>query len=81
MSKSNEPVYYQHFVMHMKNGEKVDFYEDYDIPDEKGIIGAFTRAFTRGEKKTLQANGHMFSYIVPFDQISFIEIADVEVVG
>ena len=77
MSKSNEPVYYQHFVIHMKNGEKVDFYEDYDIPDEKGIIGAFTR----GEKKTLQANGHMFSYIVPFDQISFIEIADVEVVG
>ena len=50
MSNNNEPKYYQHFELHMKNGEKVDVYEDYDIPASKGIIGQFKR----GQKKYLE---------------------------
>ena len=34
----NEPKHYQHFELHMKNGEVVSVYEDYDIPYEEGLI-------------------------------------------
>ena len=66
--------YYQRFEVHMKNGEKVDVYEDYDIPVKKGIIGEFIR----GQKKFLEANGNLCSLVIPYDQISFIAISDVK---
>lgn len=74
MSKSNEPKYYQHFELHMKSGEKVDVYEDYDIPAEKGIIGQFKR----GQKKFLEIGDLFCGFIIPYDQISFIAITDVK---
>ena len=46
----NEPKHYQHFELHMKNGEVVSVYEDYDIPYEEGLIGDFKR----GKKKFLK---------------------------
>ena len=73
MSKQSEPKYFQHFELHMKNGEKVDVYEDYEIPAEKGIIGQFKR----GQKKYLEIGDLLCGYIIPYDQISFIAITDV----
>lgn len=73
MSNNNEPKYYQHFELHMKNGEKVDVYEDYDIPASKGIIGQFKR----GQKKYLEIGDLLCGYIIPYDQVSFIAITDV----
>ena len=43
MSTPNEPKYYQHIELHMKNGEVVHVYEDYDIPVEDGIVGDFKK--------------------------------------
>ena len=69
----NEPKHYQHFELHMKNGEVVSVYEDYDIPYEKGIIGDFKR----GKKKYLEVPDMLCGYVIPFDQIAFIAITDV----
>jgi hypothetical protein len=57
----------------MKNGEKVDVYEDYDIPASKGIIGQFKR----GQKKYLEIGDLLCGYIIQYDQVSFIAITDV----
>ena len=58
----------------MKNGEKVDVYEDYDIPAEKGIIGQFKR----GKKKFLEVPDSFCGFIIPYEQICFIVVAEVK---
>lgn len=74
MTMQNKPKYYQHFEIHMKNGEKIDVYEDYEIPAEKGIMGEFKR----GKKKFLEVNDFICGFIIPYDQVSFIAITDVK---
>lgn len=73
MDISNEPKYYQFFDLHMKNGKVLSYAEDYDIPAEKGIIGQFKQ----GKKKFLEYGDLFQSYIIPFDQISFIVATEV----
>ena len=70
----NDPKYYQHFELHMKNGETINVYEDYDIPYEDGIIGDFKK----GKKKFLEVNDLLCGFVIPFEQISFIAILDVQ---
>ena len=75
MSAPKEPEYYQHFELHMKNGEVIDLYEDYNIPVNEGIVGDFKR----GKKKFLEFGDRLFCfYTIPFDQISFIAMTDVK---
>ena len=73
MSTPNEPKYYQHIELHMKNGEGVHVYEDYDIPVEDGIVGDFKKK----KKKYIEWGDLFVGYVIPLDQISFIAITDV----
>ena len=73
MSTPNEPKYYQHLELHMKNGEVVHVYEDYDIPVEDGIVGDFKKK----KKKHIEWGDLLVGYVIPLDQISFIAITDV----
>lgn len=75
MSKATFPESVQYFELHMKNGEVLPYVEDYDLPAEKGIIGDFKK----GKKQFLEYMDHLISYIVPFDQISFIVLTDVKI--
>lgn len=70
---SDIPRFYQCFELHMKNGDVLEFAEDYDIPVEKGIVGDFKK----GRKKFLEYGDLFYGYIVPFDQISFIVMTKV----
>ena len=63
----------QWFEIHMKNGEVLEYAEDYDLPVEKGIIGDFKK----GKKQFLEYGNLFCSYTIPFDQISFIVMTDV----
>ena len=74
MNMNESPEYYQHFQLHMKNGEILDFFEDYDIPVMDGIVGDFKR----GKKKFLEYGDLFIGYTIPFDQISFIVMCDVQ---
>ena len=69
-----EAKFYQRFELHMKNGDVVEVYEDYDLPAEKGIIGQFKR----GRKKFMEVNDSICGYIIPYDQVSFIVVAGVK---
>ena len=69
-----EAKFYQRFELHVKSGDVVEIYEDYDIPIEKGIVGDFKR----GRKKFLEVNDSICGYIIPYDQVSFIVIAGVK---
>ena len=64
----------QWFELHMKNGEILPFSEDYDLPVEDGIIGDFKK----GKKKFLEYGDLFRGYTIPFDQISFIVMTEVE---
>ena len=70
MSTPNEPKYYQHLELHMKNGEVVHVYEDYDIPVEDGIVGDFKKK----KKKHIEWGDLFVGYVIPLDQISFMRI-------
>ena len=70
---SDIPEYYQCFELHMKNGDVLEFAEDYDIPAEEGIIGDFME----GRHKFLECGDLFYGYIVPFDQISYIVMTKV----
>ena len=72
--KHDTPEYIQWFELHMKNGDVLDFAEDYDIPIEEGIIGDFKE----GRKKFLEYGYLIRSFTIPFDQISYIVTTDVE---
>ena len=69
-----EPKYYQFYDLHMKNGKVLSYAEEYDIPAEKGIVGEFKR----GKKRFLEYEDLFHGYTIPFDQISFIVMTDVE---
>ena len=71
---NNEPTYMQHYEIHMKNGEKIDVYEDYNIPLEEGIIGEFKK----GKEKFLEVNDLLCGFVIPYDQVSFIAILEVK---
>ena len=68
----NEPKYYQHYEVHMKNGEKIDVYEDYSIPLMDGIVGEFKR----GKKKFLVTKDLLCSFVIPYDEVSYIAILE-----
>ena len=70
----NEPKYYQHYEVHMKNGEKIDVYEDYSIPVMEGIIGEFKR----GKKKFLDVSDLLCGFVIPYAEVSFIAILEVK---
>lgn len=69
-----DPKYYQRYELHMKNGEILDYLEDYELPDEDGLIGDFKK----GKKKFLEYGNLFCDYTIPFDQISFIVANGVE---
>ena len=65
MSTPNEPKYYQHLELHMKNGEVVHVYEDYDIPVEDGIVGDFKKKKknknnTKSNSNNSSSNSHKY---------------------
>ena len=71
---NNGPTHLQWFELHMKNGEVISYAEDYHLPAEKGLIGDFKR----GQKKFLQYGCLFRDYYIPFDQISFIVLTEVQ---
>ena len=74
MEMKKRPEYLQRFELHMKNGEVIEYFEDYDLPAEKGLLGDFKN----GKKKFLQFGDMIVDYTIPFDQISYIVMFGVQ---
>ena len=71
---NSETKRYQRYDLHLKNGEIVTAYEDYDLPISKGIIGQFKR----GQKRFLEIDDLALVYTIPYEQISYIVAAGVK---
>ena len=37
-------TYYQVYILHLLDGTKIELAEEYDIPEEKGFIGLYSKA-------------------------------------
>ncbi len=74
MEMKKRPEYLQRFELHLKNGEVIEYYEDYDLPAEKGLLGDFKN----GKKKFLVFGDMIVDYTIPFDQISYIVMYGVQ---
>jgi len=68
------PAVFQTYKIHLINGEVLEFWEDYDIPAEKGICGKFEKS---DEKDVLCFGNSAVDYYVPKRSILFITAGDV----
>ena len=74
MSRNKTPDFMQFYELHMKNGNVLNYAEDYEIPAESSIV----EVFKRGKKKYFEYGDLFRDYTIPFDQISFIVATEVQ---
>lgn len=63
----NKIKYYQSYLLYMKNGDKLEYLEDYDLPIERGIIGKLMR-----HSREIIVFGNDVTYYIPIENIEYI---------
>ena len=61
----NKIKYYQSYLLHMKNGDKLEYLDD--LPIERGIIGKLMR-----HSREIIVFGNDVTYYIPIENIEYI---------
>lgn len=69
-----EDEYVQEYIIILQNGKEIRFYEDYDLPMEKGLLGRFRKA---KPDDIIEVGDPFHSDYIPKRSILYISTGDV----